>query len=522
LAPILAYLQHDVDDENMNDENRLDPLSPYSVVGSLTLSTLVPDNGQLGKIVNAITQTINVPPRSTKEVENVVEATIQGFREMGTRLPPDLLNHRVLQWLQVGHDVVDARLGDIQIPTLVVVGLQDKLMPSLNEADRLVKKLDPWAEKLTVRERGHFVLDDNVNLTEAILYSKIDPLGWKQPGASKKKAFDAVTDWTLPPPHEVEAVIENQVKPLRSFHSPVFFSTDQNGKRWKGLSKFPVKTNENPILIVANHQFLAIDMALIYAELLEHRGIAPRGLAHPVAFASSAALPELRGRVPGLISPPTQGGGGGQGGGGNPFLNFQTFGAVEVSPRNYYRLLKNKETVLLFPGGAAEAFSGRKDYPLFWPEDIDFVRTAAKFNATIVPLSAVGMLDGVNVLMDREDILKLPVLGDWVRNATTAPTNARYGKRQSGELMTPSAILPSVPARNYFVFGKPFDTTNIDPKDMQACDRLYRATRDEVRKGLDDILRARANDPFLSTPKRMAYERIFNKQAPTFSIDELN
>jgi hypothetical protein len=255
-------------------------------------------------------------------------------------------------------------------------------------------------------------------------------------------------------------------------------------------------------------------MALIYAELLEQKGITPRGLAHPVGFAS-AALPELRGRVPGLMSST---GGTGQ----NPFLNFQLFGAVEVSPRNYYRLLKNKETVLLFPGGASEALMGRKDYPLFWPEDMDFVRTAAKFNATIVPLAAVGMVDGFSVLLEREEILKLPVLGDLVRNATTTPTNARYGKRQTGELLTPPAILPGVPARNYFIFGKPFDTTSIDPKDLQSCEQLYRATRQEVRSGLDDILRSRAKDPFLNTPQRMAYERVLNKRAPTFSIDELN
>jgi pimeloyl-ACP methyl ester carboxylesterase/1-acyl-sn-glycerol-3-phosphate acyltransferase len=511
LAPILASLQHDVllEDKDNGNNVSLDPLSVYSVVGSLTLSTLIPDNGQLGKIVNVISQTVNVPPRSRQELQNLVDASIQAFREMGTRLPPDLLTHRVLQWLQVGHDVVDARLSDIQVPTLVVAGRQDKLMPSATEADRLVQKLHPWAEKLDVRDRGHFVLDDAVNLTEAILYSKIDPLGWKH----NKRAYDAVTDWKLPPAHEVEAVIEKQVTPLRTLHSPVFFSTDENGKRWKGLSKFPATNRENPILIVANHQFLAIDMALIYAELFEQKGITLRGLAHPVGFAS-AALPELRGRVPGLISPTS-------GAGQNPFMNFQLFGAVEVSPRNYYRLLKNKETVLLFPGGASEAMTGRKDYPLFWPEDMDFVRTAAKFNATIVPLAAVGMVDGFNVVLEREELLNLPVLGELVRNATTTPTNARYGKRQTGELQTPPAILPGVPARNYFVFGKPFDTASVDPKDLQACEKLYRATRDEVRSGLDDILRSRVHDPFLNTPKRMAYERVFNKQAPTFSIDEL-
>ncbi len=37
------------------------------------------------------------------------------------------------------------------------------------------------------------------------------------------------------------------------------------------------------------------------------------------------------------------------------FRNFMTtFGAVPVGGRNFYRLLKNGEAVLLFPGGVSE------------------------------------------------------------------------------------------------------------------------------------------------------------------------
>jgi hypothetical protein len=107
----------------------------------------------------------------------------------------------------------------------------------------------PKAQKLVVRERGHFVLDDSVNLTEAILFSKIDPLRWKK----EKKPFDPILDWSIPAPEKLKAVVESSVKPFRIAHSPVFASTDRNGKRWKGLSKVPMP--EGPVLIVANHQF---------------------------------------------------------------------------------------------------------------------------------------------------------------------------------------------------------------------------------------------------------------------------
>ena len=121
-------------------------------------------------------------------------------------------------------------------------------MPSLQEANRLVD-LMPKAEKLIVPDRGHFVLDDTVNLTEAILYSHIDPLDWK----TTKRTYDPIQDYKLPSDKEFSVAIEKTVKPLRTAHSPVFFSTDEKGKRWRGLSKIP--RPEGPLLFVSNHQF---------------------------------------------------------------------------------------------------------------------------------------------------------------------------------------------------------------------------------------------------------------------------
>ena len=63
-------------------------------------------------------------------------------------------------------------------------------------------------------------------------------------------------------------------------------------------------------------------------------------------------------------------------------------------------------------GGVREAYKQKgEDYELFWPVKPEFVRVAARFNATIVPLAAVGADDGVEMLLDSNDILNLPVLG---------------------------------------------------------------------------------------------------------------
>merc|ERR1711920_928285 len=96
---------------------------------------------------------------------------------------------------------------------------------------------------------------------------------------------------------------------------------------------------------------------------------------------------------------------------------FQKFGAVPVSPRNYYRLMQTGQTGLLFPGGVREVFHGKDEaYKLFWPEKVDFVRTAARFNATIIPVSSVGMADSLNILLEPSEIVDLPLIGDRAKN----------------------------------------------------------------------------------------------------------
>ena len=504
LVPVLTPLKY-LDTSDPKDPERL---SPYGVLVSLLLSSLVPDRNQKTKIFELIAglPTLDIPPRNTEQLQAVLDATLRGFQETEFRLPPDLLQHRVEEWLTVGVPVVSKRLGDIDLPTLVVAGEKDALMPSAEEAKRLVKVI-PSAKSLVVPDRGHFVLDDSVNLTEAIIYSDIDPLDWEH----SKPKYDPILDWKLPDAAVVKETVEKTVKPFQTAHSPVFFSTDpKTMRRWRGVGKFPEK--QGPILIVGNHQLFGADLRFIFYELFVKKGILARGLAHPVLFAMSN-ITDLQGRTPGLPRRI-----------GNPFNgDYQSFGAVPVTPRNFYRMLQSNQTALLFPGGAKEALKADPEYPLYWPEDkIDFVRSAAKLNATIVPLSAIGMVESVNVVVQSEDISRIPFIGERARNLTTSLSNARFDKRDQAEELAPSVVVPGIPARNYFLFGPARDMTTVDPNDRQACERMYRQIASDVRKGLDDLKAARKKDPFANTPRRLAYERVFGKPAPTFSLDELN
>jgi pimeloyl-ACP methyl ester carboxylesterase len=357
--------------------------SPYGVLGSLVLASIIPDTVQTRRIFDLVWNAFSSNDNIGNQPQDVLDTLLETFRVTEERLPAPLLEHRVQKWLTVGAPVVNARLPKLStLPVLVIAGRDDQLLPSAQEARRIASIL-PHAETLIVPDRGHFVLDDTVNLTEAILYSKIDPLNMN------KKSYDSITDWKIPT--DIHEYIQTNVQPFREIFSPIYVSTDQKGKRWMGMSKIPRPSqaeSKKPILFVGNHQFMAADMRLWIADLYEQRGIFARGLAHPVTFmaptSSRKTRPELGWRTPGIVqgnrpqTPPIAL--------ANP-MEFEKFGAVMVTPRNYYRLMESGQNALLFPGGAKEALNGNKSYRLYWPDKVDFVRTAAKFNATIVPVA---------------------------------------------------------------------------------------------------------------------------------------
>lgn len=292
----------------------------------------------------------------------------------------------------------------------------------------------------------------------------------------------------------------------------MFFSTDKEGRRFNGLGQIP-NDGEGPILFVANHQFFGLDLGMIIAELLEERGMWVRGLAHPVVFGA--------------------GGGGGGGAGNNQNDQFQTFGAVMVTPRNYYRLMSTGQNALLFPGGVREVFHNRDEaYKLMWPQDedspdgtprSDFVRTAAKFNATIIPLSAIGGADSANILVQSRDVPNLPFgLGARAANFSSSVVAARFDRAAEEEVFQPPVAVPKLPARHYFVFGKPVSTVGVDPKDRDGCRTVYGEVREELERGLRDVLEARDGDPFGGTVGRVVYEGVTGGRAPTFAVEELN
>jgi 1-acyl-sn-glycerol-3-phosphate acyltransferase len=260
---------------------------------------------------------------------------------------------------------------------------------------------------------------------------------------------------------------------------------------------------------------VGIDVNLLVAKLIEN-DIVVRGLAHPVVFQGSVRSDELGGRTPGLQR-------GATGAGLDSASTFRMFGAVMVTPRNYYRVLQSGQNALLFPGGAREVFHGRDEaYQLFWPEKVDFVRTAARFNATIIPISAVGMADSLNILLDPSEVVDLPFIGEKVKSFAANVTAARFDAMNEDEAFVPPIVAPGLPSRNYFIFGKPLPTKELDHYDKASCEDAYLEIQSEMKRGFADILAAREKDTYRQAPRRLVYERLTGEKAPTFDIAEVN
>jgi len=402
------------------------PLYPYICGGVLAVT--VPSLYQSKKLTTDIlmdlaSDPLSLPSKSTSLLEDFTASIIE-------RLPPKVVEFRVKEWCDVGSKQITA--GKIarslsSIPTLVIVGDDDKLLPSKDEGRRLKDLVGPNCTLVNYPKGSHFILDDQVNLTDTILTSPLfrttDP--------------DPIKDFKLPPPATVERIIDEQVKPFRRLASPKFFSTSPLNDVTANLNHVPINelySEGKPLLIVGNHQFGGLDLGLVMAELLEVKGRVPRGLAHPVIFQGGGF---------GSNSNTIRGdpGGGGMGG---QMSYFKTFGAVEVGPRSFYRLMEAGQPTLLFPGGVREVFHGRgEQYKLFWPSVSDFVRTAAKFNATVVTLAGVGAYDSSTIVADQKQLLDSPLGGRLRENSFKVP-NAR-GKDGEEEVFVPPISIPKFP-----------------------------------------------------------------------------
>lgn len=242
-APALSSLRH-LETQNKEDTNTFP--TPYSVLGGAALATTIPDSEQFQQILDIILSEYSGRVPDLEMATEGLASMKEGFDVLAENLPAATLEHRITRWMPVGTSVINSRLSEIDVPSVVVAGSEDKMLPSKKEALRLEKEM-PNCERVDIAGSGHFVLDNRVNLTDIILNSHIFPV------EESDVKIDPILDWEAPTKEEIHQILVDRVEPIRKFTSPVFFSTDKSGKRRKGLSHIP-GSDEGPILFVANHQ----------------------------------------------------------------------------------------------------------------------------------------------------------------------------------------------------------------------------------------------------------------------------
>uniref|UniRef100_A0A7S1HX58 Acyltransferase n=1 Tax=Eutreptiella gymnastica TaxID=73025 RepID=A0A7S1HX58_9EUGL len=406
-----------------------------------------------------------------------------------------------LKCLQQGSDyLTDGVLAAVKARVLAFGSELDLLLPSADEVKRLARKI-PIARAVEVKGRSHAMLQEvDIDLMEMMDKEGFYTRDLVMTGNGKGPL-------SIEAPTRKETAVANSrsgTDAVKTLFSPVFMSVGPDGKVQRGCGGIDWK--DRPILIVANHQTLASDLGMIITKLYLDHGVLARGLAHPTVMGGPSAGPRT--------------GNDDQGGAGSLGSTFRSFGAVGVSGRNLYDLLNGDEVALLFPGGVREAYKGKgEEYQLIWPTKPEFVRLASRFGATIIPLSAIGADDGLEMLLDSNDLLNLPVIGEQVRRRAEGIPTARAAANVPGmgiEQFISPVVVPKLTEsrRYYFLFGAPI-YTDCD-MDRERCAAVYQEVQDSLAAGLEWLQDRREEDPYQFLSARAPREFLWGEQAPTF------
>ncbi|KAK2977353.1 hypothetical protein RJ640_013332 [Escallonia rubra] len=349
---------------------------------------------------------------------------------------------------------------------------RDYLLSGEDEAQRLSRSLQN-CNICYFKDYGQAILlEDSFNLLTVIK-------GTCKYCCSRKHDF--VMDFVPPSISECEQALEAHRWYLFAI-SPIMLSTLEDGKIMRGLAGIP---NKGPVLLVGNHMLLGREIIPLVSEFIRENNVLVRGLAHPAFLKAGQS---------------------------NEFSHYdfvKACGALPVTASNFFKLPATNSYALLYPGGLRESFHHKgEEYKLFWPEKPEFVRMAAKFGATIVPFGVVGEDDlAEQLVLDFNGMLTLPGLNDDIRRMNEEIRQfSELGERIYQEIHSPG-LLPKIPGRLYFLFGKPIQTKGRAEilKDRECAKELYLQIKTEVERNIAYLIKKREEDPYRGIIQRTMY-----------------
>ncbi|EOY11183.1 hypothetical protein QUC31_009614 [Theobroma cacao] len=406
----------------------------------------------------------------------------------------DIIPKETLVWklklLKSASAYANSRLHAVKAEVLVLASDKDNMLPSREEAHRL-KNLLPNCEIRFFKDNGHtLLLEDSLNLLTVIK------------GTSKyrrSRRHDYISDFLPPSMSEYRYAFGEVTGLLRFASCSAMFSTLEDGKIVQGLAGVP---NEGPVLFVGYHMLMGLDLPCLIEAFLREKNIMVRGIAHPELFWGKFRSAGNEFAFPDWV---------------------KVMGALPVTANYLFRALSTKAHVLLYPGGQREALHYKgEQYKLFWPNQPEFVRMAARFGATIVPFGTVGEDDIAELVLDYHDLMKIPGVSDFINKARQDAIKIRdetKGEVANQELFIPG-MLPKLPGRFYYLFGKPIKLKGREDllENREDANELYLQVKSEVEQCISYLLKKREEDPYRSIIDRTIYRALYSPldQVPSF------
>lgn len=250
-----------------------------------------------------------------------------------------------------------------------------------------------------------------------------------------------------PPPSDAAlAALEAFLVPAKAWFRP-------------SIDGWNVVPDDRPLLFVGNHTLYGIvDIPHLMVALWRRRGIKLRSLGDHAHF----KVPVWR-RL------------------------MREAGVVDGTRDNCAEAFRQRQCVLVFPGGARESFKGRDErYELIWGERLGFARMALRHGVTIVPFAAIGADDAFHLAMDRSEL----------KNSRLGGLLGRLGVKDDYLVPVPGSLVPA-PRRLYFRFMAPVRTSELGHlSEDDAAVAVRDRTRAAVSTGISALRRLRRSDPW--------------------------
>ncbi|GFQ01346.1 acyltransferase-like protein at1g54570 chloroplastic [Phtheirospermum japonicum] len=438
----------------------------------------------MGDPMKMATASINTQQPPTKYFEQLsanLTALLPRLSGLADVIPRETLLWK-LKMLKTAAAYANSRLHAVKAEVLVLASGKDNMLPSRDEAWRLSNSLQNCKMRY-FKDNGHTILlEDGVNLLTVIKGTST---------YRRSRNHDYVKDFVPVSKSEFKLALDGNGW-FRNYVGPVMLSTMEDGKIVRGLAGVP---DEGPVLLVGYHMLMGMELVPLVEEFLREKKIMVRGIAHPSLFSHLVENEDKESTL-------------------SDYLRL--YGAVPVGPSNLFKLFKTKSHVLLYPGGAREALHRKgEEYKLFWPDQPEFVRMAARFGATIVPFGVVGEDDIAELVLDYEDLIKIPIWGDRIRedNEKYESFNVRAG--QSGEVANQAlyfpGLVPKIPGRLYYLFGKPIETKGKKEmlRDREKARELYLQIKSVVENNMSYLLKKRNEDPYRGIVDRTVYRALY-------------